>query len=344
MPVPRQPWTRAGRLTLLVSRDPSSSPGVSRVPHAAPWLGVVATLLGVLLMSARGYALSRWAQGHGLGWVVPWTIPAAMALVALRYDRIYERLGVAAAVAKPWVVVGMVAEAGVVLLGDSEIEHFHVLTFGLLGFALVRALVPRYGFQHGGALVLLVGTALGLADEMFQGFLPDRVYDGRDVAMNALAVAAALAFSCPFAPRLGRPPLAVPRNLWLASAVLAGVVAASLVLGTRPHLGRKELVGSWQSPGECGELEVLTFRRDGRVRWQAGAGKPVESVWSLDANAFEAILSVDAKAPRSSSPSAAKACTFTRAVPERGEIAVSSSSLTLPRGGRVWTRRAEPAR
>ncbi|MBK7975683.1 MAG: VanZ family protein [Deltaproteobacteria bacterium] len=327
-----------------MSRDPSSSRALPSLRHAAPWLGVVATLLGVLAMSARGYALSRWAQGHGLGWLVSWTIPAAMALVALRYGQIYEHLGVAAAVAKPWVVVGMVAEACVVLLGDSEIEHFHVLTFGLLGFALVWALVPRYGFRHGGALVLLVGTALGLADEMFQGFLPDRVYDGRDVTMNALAVAAALAFSCPFAPRLGRPPLTVPRGVWVASAVLASVVATSLALGARPHLGRKELIGSWQSPGECGALEVLTFRRDGRVLWQAGDGKASEGVWSLDANAFEAILSVDAKASRAGSPLASGACSFARAVPERGEIAVSSSSLALPRGGRAWTRHVEPPR
>ncbi len=301
-------------------------------------------MLVVLVMSARGYALSRWAQAHGLGWVVSWTIPAAIAGIALRYDRIYERLGVAAAVAKPWVVVGMAAEACVVLLGDSEIEHFHVLTFGVLGFALVWALVPRYGFKHGGALVMLVGTALGLADEVFQGFLPDRVYDGRDVLMNALAVAAALAFSCPFAPKLGRPPFTVPRNVWLAGAVLGAAVAASLALGTRPHLGRKDLVGAWESAGACGANEVLTFRRDGRVRWQAGDGPAVDGVWSLDANAFEAILAVDAKPPPPSAPAAPGGGAFARSVPERAEIQVSAKTLTLPRGGREWTRRAEAPR
>lgn len=302
-------------------------------------------MLVVLVMSARGYALSRWAQGHGLGWLVSWTIPAAIAVVALRYHRIYERLGVAAAVAKPWVVVGMAAEACVVLLGDSEIEHFHVLTFGLLGFSLVWALVPRYGFRHGGALVVLVGTALGLVDEVFQGFLPDRVYDGRDVLMNGLASAAALAFSCPFATRLGRPPLVVPRNVWLASAVLASTVAASLALGARPHLGRKDLVGAWESVGECGATEVLTFRRDGSARWQAGDAAPIGAVWSLDANAFEAILAIDLEGPgphpRAWAPGT---CTFARSVPARAEIAIAANELTLPRGGRVWVRRSDPAR
>ena len=43
-----------------MSRDPSSSRALPSLRHAAPWLGVVATLLGVLAMSARGYALSRW--------------------------------------------------------------------------------------------------------------------------------------------------------------------------------------------------------------------------------------------------------------------------------------------
>ncbi len=308
-----------------------------RVTRAHAWLCVLATLAVVLLMSIDGYALASAAGRHGLGWFVAYGVPLMLALAAWRYDRLYERLGVAAAVAKPWVVVALAAEILVLLLGDSDVERFHVLTFGALGLALAWALVPAYGFVQGGVLVLIAGTACGLLDEVLQGFLPDRVFDPRDVLVDAIAVGAAFAFTCPFAPRLVGRTRDVEPQVWLAAAVLVAAVTACTALGVRPSVARKQLIGVWQSTNACGDEEALGLRRDGSLRFESDGRVSGEGTWSVDSNAFEAMLTVDPK--RLSAKR--EPCGFAAAVPTRAEIRLTRDALTVPRGGRHWTRRAE---
>lgn len=314
--------------------------GPSRLPRVTrprPWLCVAATLGVVLLMSVDGYALARAAGKHGLGWFVSYGVPLMLAIVAWRYDRVYERLGVAAAVAKPWVVVALGAEIAVVLLGDSDVERFHVLTFGALGLALAWAVVPVHGFVQGGVLVLLSGTAFGMIDEVLQGFLPDRVFDPRDVLVDTIAVGAALALTCPCAPRLAGRTRPVERGVWLAAGILVATIAGCMALGVRPSVQRKDLLGQWRGANACGEEETLAFRRDGSLRFAIGERVAGEGTWSLDSNAFESVLAV---VPRRMAP-AREGCGFAAAVPSRGEIRLSRDRLVLPRGGRTWTRRAE---
>ncbi len=308
-----------------------------RVTRAHAWLCVVATLAVVLMMSVDGYALANAAGRHGLGWFVAYGVPVMLALAAWRYDGVYERLGVAAAVAKPWVVVALAAEIVVVLLGDSDVERFHVLTFGALGLALASALVPAYGFVQGGVLVLIAGTAFGLLDEVLQGFLPDRVFDPRDVLVDAIAVAAAFAFTCPFAPRLAGRTRDVEPEVWLAAVVLVAAVAGCMALGVRPSVEKKQLVGVWQSTNPCGDEETLALRRDGTLRFESGGRVSGEGTWSVDSNAFEAMLAVDPKRMIAKR----EPCGFAAAVPARAEIRLAGDALTLPRGGRHWTRRVD---
>jgi len=67
-------------------------------------------------------------------------------------------------------------------------EAFHFLEYGALSFLLFRAL--RHSFPN--VLVypaaLLLGCLVGLADEILQWALPDRIWDLRDLGLNALAV------------------------------------------------------------------------------------------------------------------------------------------------------------
>lgn len=58
-------------------------------------------------------------------------------------------------------------------------ERLHFLTFGIFGALSILLFSPRLAF-----IVCLLGSA---GDEVLQFYLPDRVGDWRDVAMNSLA-------------------------------------------------------------------------------------------------------------------------------------------------------------
>ncbi len=95
-----------------------------------------------------------------------------------------NELWIAAAVAA---VYGMI----VVRMGITPIERTHLFEYGLLAVLIFEALVERGG--HEGSLLtaatvaVLLATGFGWIDEGIQWFLPNRVYDLRDVGVNALA-------------------------------------------------------------------------------------------------------------------------------------------------------------
>lgn len=77
--------------------------------------------------------------------------------------------------------------AGTLLMGISiPEERIHFLQYGFLAWLALRALEPRlepWKLQ----VVAFVGVALlGLCDELYQGWLPNRVFDWRDVGLNAI--------------------------------------------------------------------------------------------------------------------------------------------------------------
>jgi len=73
-------------------------------------------------------------------------------------------------------------------LRSNPEEAFHFLEYGALSFLLFRAL--RHSFPN--VLIypaaLLLGCLVGLADEILQWALPDRIWDLRDLGLNVLAV------------------------------------------------------------------------------------------------------------------------------------------------------------
>lgn len=260
--------------------------------HAAPWTALAVATAMVLYTSAIGLGVSRWASDHGLRYVVSWGVPLLMASMLWRGPRLYARLGVAPEVAIPWIVLGLAADVVVLILGQSGIERIHVLTFGLLGGALVAGFVPLYGFVDGGFLVVLLGAAMGLLDEIYQGFLPDRVYDPRDVLMNTFAVIAVLSFARPFGKALAKAPRAVERSVWNAAAVLGSVMVLVLILGSRPKVETGELFGVWDGTNPCGVAETLDFKSGGRLRWKDADGNDADASWSLTSNAWDALLDI----------------------------------------------------
>jgi hypothetical protein len=94
------------------------------------------------------------------------------------------------------VVSALLCVVTVLLLGLSiPEERVHFLQYGTM------ALLARYAFAYPPgrvgsgttlALALLLTAALGLLDECLQGLVPSRVFDWRDVGMNAGAAVMAL--------------------------------------------------------------------------------------------------------------------------------------------------------
>lgn len=101
----------------------------------------------------------------------------------------------------------LVATAGVYVLLFRHLtiiqERIHLLQYGALGALFYAALLERWpqprpaGAPRWQRLPALLATALaaaaGWGDEVVQGILPNRVYDLRDVVLNALSGALVVA-------------------------------------------------------------------------------------------------------------------------------------------------------
>jgi hypothetical protein len=74
------------------------------------------------------------------------------------------------------------------LLWNNPVEQVHILEYGILGYLGYRASGYTEGSKNRVSLYLWLGIILaaGLVDEIIQHFLPNRVFDPRDVAINAL--------------------------------------------------------------------------------------------------------------------------------------------------------------
>jgi VanZ family protein len=146
-------------------------------------LGLAGTLAGFL--RERGLLELAFAVGFLL---------AIAAVVGSALKRRAGRLEI-------WMILGVASAYGMVLV-RIEIgpeERSHLFEYGLLAVIIHQALLER---RNGGrrvpapaALALLATALLGWLDEGIQSILPSRVYDLRDVGINALAGLMAIAAS-----------------------------------------------------------------------------------------------------------------------------------------------------
>ena len=115
-----------------------------------PGLGVIGAIVGVALLVAL------WRRG-----APPWAF-AALLLAAVAYTLVFTSLRAA------------------------RLERTHLAQYGIAAWLAWRAVTPHVrGTLAGYAAAALIGTAIGWGDELVQAVLPNRVYDVRDVALNA---------------------------------------------------------------------------------------------------------------------------------------------------------------
>jgi hypothetical protein len=115
-----------------------------------PGLGIIGAVVGVgLFVRLRRRGAPAWAY-------------AALAAAAIGYTVVFTSLRA------------------------QRLERTHLAEYGIAAWLAWRAVRPHVsGTFAAYAAAVLLGTAIGWGDELVQGLLPNRVYDLRDVAMNA---------------------------------------------------------------------------------------------------------------------------------------------------------------
>ena len=153
-----------------------------------PWLALslytaaIYTLLP--LAPPIGRALTRTTIGHWL--FGPGLTVIVAALAAILSVVLYRRR------AAGWTYPTLLCAAVVYAVAFSwlraqRLERTHLPEYGIAAWLAWRAVAPLLpGRVPGYVAAAVLAAAIGLGDELLQAITPGRVYDIRDVAMNAL--------------------------------------------------------------------------------------------------------------------------------------------------------------
>ncbi|MCA9773176.1 MAG: VanZ family protein [Myxococcales bacterium] len=85
-----------------------------------------------------------------------------------------------------WAFVLLAYLGLIVKFGSIPVEQIHILMYGLMGVLVYGALDKRRPQRVVFARAVGIVFAIGLVDEFIQKFLPNRVYDVRDILMNGV--------------------------------------------------------------------------------------------------------------------------------------------------------------
>jgi hypothetical protein len=92
----------------------------------------------------------------------------------------------------PWAYAALAAVAATYIIAFSwlrsaHLERTHLPEYGVAAWLAWRAVHPLLPYAFAGyAAAAALAATIGYVDELIQWILPGRVYDLRDVAMNAL--------------------------------------------------------------------------------------------------------------------------------------------------------------
>ncbi len=182
---------------------------------------------------------------------------------------------------------------------DSDaVERVHFIQFGLVAWLFYRAWLPL------GDLTVLVLTFLsaltvGTFEEWFQWFIPARVGEVRDIALNSAAIVCGMLFSLAVQPP-GR--LAAPGRRGLAHTAMTTAIAVGALAGfvDAAHIGheiRDDRIGAFRSLFTADELRALSVDRQARWASAPPLVRPAR-VSREDQYASEALLHVQARNTR----------------------------------------------
>ena len=153
------------------------------------WLWVFLCTASILLIvplarAVQNFTTARWGRSF-FGYVV--LIAAAAGFLGVLYVLVF-RLKIRSPSNYIWILAITAVYVYVTLkLWERPEEAVHFLEYGLLGFFLFRAL--RFSIDDKSIYLagFLAGSLAGIFDEILQWAVPNRLWDLRDVGLNALS-------------------------------------------------------------------------------------------------------------------------------------------------------------
>ena len=153
------------------------------------WLWVGLCVLAIFLVVPTARAIQRFVSTNWGRSLFGYAVLAAViiAFFSLVYFLVF-RLNIRSPANYIWltVVAGLYVYFTLQLWHAPE-EAVHFLEYGLLGYFLFRALSLTIKDKSIYLTAFLIGALVGTFDELLQWTIPDRYWDFRDVALNALA-------------------------------------------------------------------------------------------------------------------------------------------------------------
>ncbi len=153
------------------------------------WLWVALCILAIFLVVPMARAIQKFVSSHWGRSLFGYAVLAAVAaaFLCLLYI-LFFRLNIRSPANYVW----LTAVAGLYVyftfkLWRAPEEAVHFLEYGLLGYFLFRALSLTVKDKSIYLTAFLIGALVGTFDELLQWLTPDRLWDFRDVALNALA-------------------------------------------------------------------------------------------------------------------------------------------------------------
>ncbi|MFZ2052851.1 MAG: VanZ family protein [Candidatus Aminicenantales bacterium] len=153
------------------------------------WLWVALCILAIYLVvplarTIQGFVAAHWGRAL-FGYVV---LAATAAAFCVIISILVFRLKIRSPSNYAWLaaVAGLYVYFTLQLWRAPE-EAVHFLEYGLLGFFLFRALSLSIRDKSLYATAFLIGSLVGIIDEILQWAMPGRYWDFRDAGLNALA-------------------------------------------------------------------------------------------------------------------------------------------------------------
>jgi len=153
------------------------------------WLWVALCTLAIFLVVPLARAIQKFVSAR---WGRPFFGYAVLAVTALAFCAIVYVLVFRLKIRSPSNYLWLTAVAALYVyftlkLWRAPEEAVHFLEYGLLGFFLYRALSLKIHDKSIYLTAFLIGSLVGLFDEVLQWMMPGRYWDFRDAGLNALA-------------------------------------------------------------------------------------------------------------------------------------------------------------
>lgn len=224
---------------------------------SAPYMALLRTWLGDVFQ-ASFFTFMAVAIGTAVA------VVAVVALVRIRTHRIarFATIGLALAIATGY--------SRAMATGGPEVdivERVHFVEYGVIAFLFYRAWRPAADVSVI-VLPILAGIVVGTLEEWFQWFIPNRVGELRDVALNLVAVVCGLMISIAIAPPVRVALSLSPESRRRVAIASACVIASVAFFADQIHLGHDIVAEDFSFRSHWTAPQLGALSADRAARWK----------------------------------------------------------------------------